>query len=340
MSFYSDNAAPVAPEIFAAIAAANRGDAPPYGADDISAEVERTLCALFERELTLCLVATGTASNALSLAVLTPPYGVIFCHERAHVALSEAGAPEFFTNGARLCPVGGADGKIDAAQLARAISLFARGGVQTSKPACLSLTQQTEAGSIYTLDEISRLTQIAKAHGLRVYMDGARFANAVAALGCSPAAASWRAGIDILSFGATKNGALAAEAILLFDPQLRGDLAIRHKRSGHLWSKQRFMAAQFAAYLKDDLWLVLARRANRMAGALAQALAALPGVSLARPAPGNEVFVHLRQDRLDRLRQSSMAFVAMEEEGRSLMRFVASHATTQSDIDALVAALS
>ncbi len=339
MSFYSDNAAPAAPQILEAVLAANSGFKPPYGADDLTHEAGIQLGRVFGCELAGQLVATGTASNALALSVLCPPYGVIFCHEEAHIAVAEAGAPEFYTNGAKLMPLPGQNGKLDLKTLEQALDGIDTRRLDRSKPACLSLTQLTEAGTVYTLSEVRGLAELAHSKGLRVHMDGARFANAVATLNCSPAEASWKSGVDVLSFGATKNGALAAEAVLLFDKSLSDAFAIRQKRGGHVLSKHRFVAAQFLAYLKDDLWLDLARKANASAQRLASGLVER-GLRLIQPVQGNEVFVILTQAQRTTLTQSGFAFVARETDGQILARFVTSFATASSDIDKLLACLS
>ncbi|MEL0111075.1 MAG: beta-eliminating lyase-related protein, partial [Rickettsiales bacterium] len=203
------------------------------------------------------------SANALALATMTPPYGAVYCHPDSHVNVDECGAPEFFTGGAKLVPVGGPQGKIAPDALAAAVT--GAGVVHHVQPAAVSITQVTEAGTIYSPDEIRALAAICREHGLKLHMDGARFANAVEALGCSPAEASHRLGVDALSFGATKNGALCAEAILFFDAALARDAGYRRKRAGHLFSKMRFLAAQWDAYLANDLWRRNARHANAMA---------------------------------------------------------------------------
>src|SRR6185312_1799022 len=238
-------------------------------------------------------VATGTAANALALAALTPPWGAIYCHEAAHIQSDECGAPEFFAAGAKLLPLAGEDAKLMPATVEAA--LLERGVVHHVQPSALSISQATEAGTLYRPAEIAALGALARRHGLALHMDGARFANAVAALGCAPADLTWRAGVDALSFGATKNGALAAEAVIFFDPAKAADLAYRRKRAGHLFSKMRFLSAQLDAYLADGLWLRNARHANAMAARLGQGLARLPGARLVHPVEANEVFVELAE---------------------------------------------
>jgi threonine aldolase len=297
VNFRSDNEAPAAPEIMAALARANTGSAHAYGADAITARLEAHFAALFETDLAVYPVSTGTAANALCLAELAPPYGAVWCHEAAHINVDECGAPEFYTGGAKLMAMAGAHGRIDPALLAAALEATGAHGEHESVPTVLSLTQATEAGTVYRPAEVAALSAIARRHGLAVHMDGARFANAVVRLGCRPADITWRAGVDMLSFGATKNGALAAEAVVDFRPPDarpgHESLRRRRMRGGHLLSKMRYVSAQLEAYLADDLWLELARRANDAAARLAAGLEAVPGVALAHPVEANELFVHL-----------------------------------------------
>jgi len=267
MNFRSDNVTGVAPEILAALAAANAGSAAAYGEDAVTKRLAQRFAALFEHAVEVFPVATGTAANALALATLVPSWGVIYCHEAAHIQVDECGAPEFFAGGAKLLPLAGDDAKLRPEVVERAIG--GQGVVHHAQPAAISISEATEAGTLYRPEEIAALGALARRHGLALHMDGARFANAVAALGCSPAELSWRAGVDALSFGATKNGALAAEAVIFFDPAKVKGFAYRRKRGGHLLSKMRFLSAQLEAYLADDLWLANARHANAMAARLA-----------------------------------------------------------------------
>ena len=236
MGFSSDNIAGASPEILAALAAACHGQAQPYGADEGSAQVRRQLADIFEREVDVLLVPTGTAANSLSLSALTPPWGSVLCHAQSHIANDECGAPEFFTGGARLTLLGGADAKIDPAQLAVEARRKA-GDVHSMQPSCVSVTQATETGGVYTLDELRAIGAVCRDAGLPLHMDGARFANALVSLDCSPAEMTWKAGVTALSFGATKNGALGVEAIVLFDPAPAKALAFRRKRGGHLFPR-------------------------------------------------------------------------------------------------------
>ena len=293
MDFASDNASGASDEVMQALMVANAGFAPAYGADPWTFEAQARISALFERPCTVFLVATGTASNALALAALTPPWGAVFAHGDAHVMGDECGAPEFFTAGAKLVGLSGDAGKIAPDALRAALAAFPRGLVKQVQPSALSLSQATESGTLYTLDEIATLTQIAHEAGVQTHMDGARFANAVASLGCSPADMTWRAGVDVLSLGASKNGTVACEAVVFFNPQQAQDFAFRRKRGGHTLSKGRFLAAQMNAWLNDGHWLDLAARANAHAQKLAHGLSLVAGVRLPWPVQVNEVFAIL-----------------------------------------------
>ena len=291
MSFTSDNTQPAAPEIMAALMRANAGYAPSYGADAATGRVRQQVAALFEApQAEVHLVATGTAANALALACLAPPWGAVYCHAEAHVNSDECGAPEFYTAGAKLVPLDGDHGRVDVASLDAALAAGAGASVHNVQPAALSLTNATEAGTVYDPDALAALTARAHAAGIPVHLDGARFANAVAGLGCTPAELSWKAGIDVLSLGGTKGGCLAVEALIFFDPARSRDLGFRRKRAGHLFSKHRFLSAQMEAWLADELWLDLAGRANARAADLGRGLAAMPGVTLAHPVEANAVF--------------------------------------------------
>jgi threonine aldolase len=329
MNFASDNATGASPEILAAIAVANHGAAMPYGADDITRRLERRFAEVFEHEVTVFPVATGTAANALALACLTPVYGAIYCHEEAHIATDECGAPEFFTGGAKLVPCPGDHGKLSPEILAPRIG--GAGVVHNAQPAAISITEETEAGTVYRPAEIAGLSALARHHGLALHMDGARFANAAASLGCAPADITWRAGVDALSFGATKNGALAAEAVVFFDPKRAESFAYRRKRAGHLVSKQRFLAAQLEAYLADDLWLRNARHANTMAARLGSGLAALPGARLLHPVEGNEVFVELGERAIERLAAAGFGFYRWGD--APVLRLVTAFDTAQEAVE-------
>jgi threonine aldolase len=334
MNFTSDNAYGASPEILASLAAANRGAAASYGADTISAELRERMAALFEHEVTVYPVVTGTAANALALATICPPHGAIFCHRLAHIAVDECGAPEFFSHGARLVPLEGRNGKLDPEAIAAAITRFPVGNVHSQQPAAISLTQATEAGTCYSLDEIAAIARVAREHHLKLHMDGARFANALAHLGCSPADATWRAGIDVLSFGATKNGALGAEAVVFFHAGDVRDFEYRRKKAGHLVSKMRFVSAQLVSYLEHDRWLATAARANALAQVLAKGLGAIHAAEIAYPVEANAVFVTLPDDVVAHLRAAGARFLDWmpPSGGRTLIRLVCSFATPEADV--------
>lgn len=293
MNFASDNTSGASEAILKAMVAANTGEAAAYGKDPFSAKAARLLCETFERELSCYLLNTGTAANALALGAITPPYGAIFCHSHAHIMEDECGAPEMFTGGAKLIGIAGPAGKITVAGLKAALRSFPRGVEKQVQPAALSLSQVTESGTVYSCEELSLLASLAHDAGLAVHMDGARFANALVSVGCAPAGMSWKAGIDVLSFGATKNGALGCEAVIFFDPARAASMPYLRKRSGHTLSKGRFLGAQMAAYLENGHWLDLAAAANGQAQRLAQGLAKIPGVRLPWPCEANEVFAIL-----------------------------------------------
>lgn len=336
MDFRSDNTSGVLPEIMAALSAANRGTASSYGADSITEILTRRFSELFERDVAVFPVATGTAANVLALAALTPPWGVIYCHEAAHIAVDECAAPEFYTGGAQLARLPGSYGKIEPDVLAAHIA--GAGVVHHAQPAAISLSQASEAGTVYTPAETAAIADVARRHRLGVHVDGARFANAIAHLGCSPADLTWRAGVDALSFGATKNGALAAEAVIFFDPARAGDLGYRRKRGGHLFSKMRFLSAQLEAYLADDLWLGSARHANAMAARLGAGLAAIPGIRLRYPVEANEVFAELPEVAIKELVALGFLFHRWGETTIPCIRLVTSFATESISVDGMIAA--
>lgn len=341
MNFVSDNTAGAAPEILAALARANDGTAVSYGGDAITRRLTQKLSALFEKDVALFPVATGTAANALALATLTPHYGAVICHESAHIHVDECGAPEFYSQGAKLVPLKGAHGKITPEAIKSALSHYQKGVVHHPQPATISITQATELGTSYTLAEIAALSGLAKAEGMALHMDGARFVNALAFLKCAPADITWKAGVDAMSFGVTKNGALAAEAVIFFDPARAADVDYRRKRGGHLFSKMRFLSAQIEAMLDDGLWLRLAGHANAMARRLADGLAGLPGYTVAHAVEANEVFVKLPSETAFKaLEKAGARFYLWEPttDGRPLIRLVCSWSTKDAEVDAFLAA--
>ena len=336
MDFRSDNVSGVHPAILEALAAINGSSASAYGADAVTQRLERRLAEVFEHEVGVAVVATGTAANALSLALYTPPWGAVYCHEHAHIALDECGAPEAFTAGAKLVGLSGAGGKLAATTLSASIQ--GRGVVHAVQPASVSISQVSESGLTYTPDEIGALSQVAKRHGLALHMDGARFANAVVSLGATPAQITWKAGVDVLSLGATKNGALAAEAVVLFDRGKLEELSYRRKRAGHLLSKMRYASAQLEAYLAHDLWLRNARHANAMATRLSDGLRAR-GLTPLLPVQANELFVPIAEPRASALRAVGFAFYDWPQLGADTRRLVTAFDTRAAHVDALLQSL-
>jgi threonine aldolase len=319
----------------AALAAANTGAAMGYGNDDVTRRVEKLVGELFETEVAVFPVATGTASNALALSVMTPPYGAIYCHELAHINVDECGAPELFSGGAKLIDLPGAHGKLDAALILEELAKGAQGVVHNVQPSAVSLTQATERGTVYTPAEISEIADLAHRHGLKVHMDGTRFANAVAGLGCSPAELTWRAGVDVLSLGGTKNGAMAAEAVIFFDRALAPNFGFQRKRGGHLFSKMRFVSAQLEALLKEGLWLRHASHANRMARCLADGLARIPGADILDPVQANLFYVSMPEPVLAGLEADGFKFY--REGGQGTIRLVAAFNTDPAHVEAFIA---
>ena len=335
--YLSDNAAGASPEILAAVTAASAGLAVPYGNDPLSRAVSDKLAEVFEFPVDVFPVGTGSAANSIALAALTPPWGSILTHLDSHINNDEAGAPEFFTGGAKMVLVDGPNSKIDPGLLRVAVNRK-RGDVHSVQPCVVSLTQATETGSVYTLGEIRELATIAHDAGLRVHMDGARFANALASLGTTPAEMTWKAGVDVLSFGATKNGAMTADAIVSFDPSLATELAYRHKRGAQLTSKMRFQTAQLDAYLTDGLWLRNARQANDMAARLRDGLAGVPGVDILGDLQANILFCSFPAGLSAAPHERGYAFYDDRWEP-STVRLVTSFAHRAADIDDLLAAI-
>ncbi|MEE8188100.1 MAG: low specificity L-threonine aldolase [Kiloniellales bacterium] len=331
VNFRSDNASGAAPEILRALEAAGQGSANPYGDDEITKALTARFAEVFETDVAVFPVATGTAANVLSLSVMVPPYGAVYCHEGSHIEVDECGAPEFYTGGAKLVLLPGEHGKISPGGLSAAIKGV--GFVHAVQPAAVSLTNATEAGTVYTPDETAAIAEVARAHDLGLHLDGARFANALVSLGCSPAELTWKAGVEALSFGATKNGALAAEAVLLFKPELAEALPYRRKRGGHLFSKMRFLSAQLAAYLSDDLWLENARHANAMAARLAEGLARLPGVELCHPVEANELFPRLPEAVIGGLLEAGFGVYRWGPEENRELRLVTSFNSDPEDVE-------
>lgn len=340
MHFASDNWAGAAPQIVEAIAreAGRHGGA--YGTSGADEAAASLFSEVFGREVSVFFVATGTAANSIALTAVNRPGGVVFCHRHSHIEADECGAVGFQSGGARLMPLSGRFGKLSASDIDHAIRPFSPDFVHGGQPMAVSITQATEAGTTYSLDEIKAISEVAKAHGLPLHMDGARFANALVGLDLAPADMTWKAGIDILSFGGTKNGCVAAEAIVVFDPDLAVQIPYLRMRAGHLFSKMRFVAAQFEAYLTDGLWLDLARHANRMADRVRAAIEAGDRARLAWPTTANEVFVAMPETLAATLREAGAQFHGWSHtedftagDGEVLVRLVTSFASEPDDVD-------
>jgi threonine aldolase len=338
MMFRSDNVAAASPEMLQAIERANHGEAPSYGTDSLTQGLHQVFSDLFERRVWCFPAGTGIAANGLALAAIAPPETIIACHQNAHIRRSEDGAVAFFTEGAELAPLSGGSGKIAP----DALDSFARRGYAAGKPwAALSIAQLTEAGTLYENNQIAELAEIAHSRGARVHMDGARFANAIAAFRCTAAEASWRCGVDVLSFGATKNGAMSAEAIVVFDEKTAQVLAEKLKRTGQLNSKMRYLAAQLHAYLQHDLWLGNARHANAMAARLAAGIQVASGACLAHPVNGNLIFVRLAPEILQRLSQAGIEVWqnGTDDTGQQTYRLATSFQTTIEEVNLFLSLL-
>ena len=330
VKFASDNVVGACPEVLQAIINANDGIAPPYGNDEISSILQEKFSEIFEKEVIVYPTASGTASNALALSAISPVFGNIYCHKFSHINVDECGAPEFYTGGAKLIPLTGRDGKITTDELESNIGGF--GIVHHTQPSIVSITQATETGEVYNLDQIKSISEVAHKRKLKMHMDGARFANALVSLDVSPAEMTWKSGIDILSFGATKNGCIAAEAIVIFNKELVGNLPFLLKRSGHLLSKMRFVSAQLDAYISNDVWLKNAKHANNMAKKLSNGLVATNQVKLEYPTEANEVFVKLSREMVNHL-NSEEYMMSNDELNGSTVRLVTAWNTKTEEID-------
>jgi threonine aldolase len=346
MNFASDNTAGIAPQILEAIGRANTGYALGYGNDDWTKRVEKRFAEVFEREVAVFLVPTGTVANSLALAHMTPPWGAVLCHADSHVATDECGAPEFFGGGIKLVGLKGEGAKISAETLRAALEGGQWGGPHHVSASVLSLSQASECGTIYRVDEIGELAEIARKYKLAVHIDGARLGNALARMNVSPAEATWKAGVDVLSFGATKGGAMGAEAVIFFDPKRGADMLSRRKRGGALASKHRFIAAQMEAYLEGDLWLTLARHANAVADVLSEGLTAA-GCKPVWPVEANEVFAPLPAALDKKLKAAGASYYPWQSESlpdgisippdQTLVRLVTSFQTKKEDVEKFLA---
>ncbi len=342
MFFASDNWAGAHPKIAAGLSSHTSGFEPAYGNGSLDAKVKKRFSEIFEREVAVFFVGTGTAANSLSLVSANKPGGLSFCHRDSHIMDDECGAPEYFMGGSRLFAIDGPLGRIDPQKLASAVGRFAVDNVHAGRPAAISITQATEVGTVYGLDQIQAISTIAKSHSLPLHMDGARFANALVALETTPAEMTWKSGVDIVSFGGTKNGCWCAEAVVMFDLDRAREFGFIRKRAAQLFSKSRFIAAQFDAYFQDGLWLETAAHANAMAARLAGHIRTSQKARLAWEPQANEVFAIMPLDTANALQENSAAFydwltphgfggvVAPDEK---IWRFVTSFATTAEEVD-------
>ncbi len=342
MFFASDNWAGAHPRIAERLSASAAGFSRAYGHGELDSAVYERFSQIFEREVAVFFVATGTAANALSLAAYGKPGGISFGHREAHIIEDECGAPEFLSPGSRLYPIDGPLGRMDVKSLERAVGRFASENVHSGRPTAISLTQSTEVGTVYGLDDISAISAIAKRHGLPLHMDGARFANALVSLDVSPAEMTWKRGVDIVSFGGTKNGCWCAEAIVMFDLDRAREMAFLRKRSAQLFSKARFISAQFDAYFEDDLWLETARHANAMSTRLATVIESSPVARLGWKPEANEIFAIIDKEAASKALAAGAVFydwnvpaslAGQVGDNETLYRFVTSFATTADEID-------
>jgi threonine aldolase len=339
MNFASDNVYGVDARIMAAMVAANGGTDASYAYDAGSVECEKQLSQIFEKPVRAFLVVSGSAANGLALSALVPPHGAVFCHAEAHIAVDECNLPEFYTGGAKIIGLHGPAGKITADAIRRALKGFVK-AEHDPKPAAVSLTNATELGAVYAPAEIKAIADLIKPRGMKLHMDGARFANALVHLGCTPAELTWKAGVDVMSFGATKNGAMMLEAVVFFDTALAEDFLYRRMRAGQLISKGRYLSAQMLAYLKDDVWLENARIANGLAQELATGLMAFPDIRIPNPVQANEVFAIIPRRLNDALLAAGAKFYdwmpdslgAQISEDEIFVRLVLSFATPRDEV--------
>jgi len=330
VKFASDNVAGACPEVLDAILKANEGDSSPYGNDQVSTDLQNKFSDIFQKEVVVFPIASGTAANALALATMTPSFGNIYCHKLSHINTDECGAPEFYTGGGKLVTLQGSKGKIISKELDEAIG--GKGIVHHTQPSSVSITQVCETGEVYQLDEIKKISEISHKHNLNMHMDGARFANALTSLKCTPAEMTWKSGIDVLSFGATKNGCLAAEAIVFFKKDLVGNIAFLMKRAGHLLSKMRFVSAQLDAYISNDVWLKNAKHANDMGQKLSDGLAKHNSIEIAYPTEANEVFAKFPRHMIEKLNSEGYKINEDELDGKAV-RLVAAWNTQDIDVE-------
>lgn len=334
LEFRSDNCGRAAPEILEALVSSNSGNALGYGGDAHTAELHDRMSALFERPVRVFPIPTGTGANALALAATTTPFSAVYCSPESHINTSECNAAGFFGSGLKVTALAGQFGKLDPAALQQAVTTAGKGQAHKSQPVAVNIVQATDLGAVYTCAEVAQLGTIAKDHDLVLHMDGARFANAVAHLGCSPAELTWKAGVDILSFGVTKNGGLLTDAIVVFNDNIANNIGFHLRRAGMIWSKMRFASAQILAYVKEDLWLRLARQSNGAATVLANAIAKIDGAHLIAPVEANEVFLNMRAEALNHLAAHGVLFY---RRGPELARLVCRWDTTEQELQQLIA---
>ena len=331
--FASDNVTPACPEVMEAINQANIGNIESYGHDKWSKVLDNKFSELFEKDVKVFTAVTGTAANSLALSSITPSYGNIYCHKISHINVDECGAPEFFTGGAKLITIDGDDGKFNSDELKK--NIRGSGVVHNTQPASVSITQSCETGVIYKLDEILKINQVAKENGMKIHMDGARFSNAIASLKKSPAEATWKLGIDVLTFGGTKNGCMDAEAIIFFNPSDVNNFQYLQKRSGQLLSKTRFLSSQLDAYITDGLWLRNATHANDMARKLSEKLSKINSFELTYPTESNEIFIKMPKNIQDHLNNEGYSAIPDDMFDGSV-RFVTAWNTNLNDIENLI----
>jgi len=349
MNFASDNWAGASAPVVHALSGAAGGLEPAYGNDDLTRVVADKFREIFEKDVSVFFAATGSAANSLALSAFMKPSGVILCHKDSHIFADECGAPEFLTNGAKLLPLEGRDTRLDAETVAQMIAKYGPANARGGRAVAVSVTQLTESGTVYQPEQIAAIGAHARAASIGFHMDGARFANALVTLGCTPAEMTWKAGLDVLSFGATKNGCWCAEAIVFFDREKAEGFDYMRARSGHRFSKARFVAAQFLGYFENDHWLENARHANRMAQRLARGLSASKAGRLAWSAEGNEVFAVLARETADRMLAAGAMFHPWQAGEESLSqplgareavyRLVTSFATDPADVDGFLSLL-
>jgi len=333
LEFRSDNCGSAAPEILEALLRANQGTAIGYGADALTQQLNDRLSEIFETSVQAFPIPTGTGANALALAAIGSPFGAVYCSPEAHINTSECNAVGFFGSGLKVTPIGGVHGKVCPESLEKNLNTAGFGLAHKSQPVAVNLVQATDLGAVYTTEEIKRLSDLAHAKGLNVHMDGARFANALVHLGCSPAEMTWKAGVDILSLGVTKNGGLLSDAIVVFNPDIADKIGFHLRRGGMIWSKMRFASAQVLAYVENDLWLRLARQSNAAAQQLAQGIQHIPGARLIAPVQANELFVEMQTQALDQLAESGVLYY---RRGPTLARLVCRWDTTQDEVTQLL----